>query len=93
MTDSEIIITYKAGKPSMGVWLGQPFKFKYSVCKHGGTWVGCIERHTQILHDAGNMIAVFNEVDTTPQLFTSPKKTGTVVCHPKLTHPVDPPSL
>ena len=83
--DADLYITYKAGKPFAGCYLGNVFKFSYARTKHGGCYVGEIDGLGQVVHDADKTIAIFGcEI---PELFTSPKKTGTVACVAKVDSP------
>jgi hypothetical protein len=84
--DADLHINYKAGKPNAGCYLGSVFKFSYAKTKHGGCYVGDIDE-VQIVHDASNMIAIFHPCCSKPELFTSPKKIGTVACVAKVESP------
>jgi hypothetical protein len=82
--DPDLYITYKAGKPWAGCFLGKVFRFSYTKTKMGGCYTGEIDDMAQIVHDAGTTIAIFHPCSDVPSLFTSPKRLGTVAAYPKL---------
>ena len=85
--DADLYITYKAGKPFAGCYHGSVFGFSYAKTKHGGCYVAEVDGYAEIVHDASNMIAIFHPGSSKPELFTSPKKIGTVACVAKVDSP------